>query len=67
MQAIDEVFDNSETAKKDVDEVEESNDLRDRCNRDGSEEREDPDQVKHRLRALFSVLLYSIYRIPLTM
>ena len=41
--------------------MEESNDLRDKSNRDGSEEREDPEQVKHQLRALFGALYYSVY------
>ena len=68
IQAIDQVHDSSETAKKDlVHEVEESNDLRDRSNWDGSEDREDPDQVKHKLCGLFGALYHSVYRIPLTM
>ncbi|KAI6112820.1 hypothetical protein F5141DRAFT_1214134 [Pisolithus sp. B1] len=52
LQAVHEVF---ETPRKDsvVDEVEEISDPRDRTVQDGSEEREDHEQVKHRLRSLF--------------
>jgi len=55
--------DSNEATKKDlIPEVEEISDPRDRSNRDGSEEREDPDQVKHRLHALFGALYYSVYQ-----
>lgn len=56
--AIDEAFNIAEFTTKD--EVEEINNLRVKSNRDCSEDREDHDHVKHRLRGLFGVLNYCL-------
>ena len=63
--AVDEAFDITEFTTKD--EVEEINDPRVKSNQDCSEDREDHDQVKHRLRGLFGVLNYFVYEILLTL
>jgi hypothetical protein len=64
LQAIDEQFDGTEAARNEVEEI---SDTKEKTIQDGSEEREDHGQVKLCLRALFSMLCYSVGSLALTL